>query len=74
MTMPKKGTRRIEVGGQTYRYRVNQYDDWDLGIVFCKVIVEGPDLKRFEEEVAGEFVTPAMVKEIIEQRGMAQAG
>lgn len=70
MTMPKKGTRKIVVGDQAYRWKCKTYDwgePWNTPWEH-EVVIERPDgtiiKKNFKEEGL-TAITPKMVEEII---------
>lgn len=72
MTFPKKGSRRIEVDGKTYRWRVNAYEP-EEGDIFVKLMVEAPDGRvemttRFANELfTHPKFTPGDVREFIKR-------
>lgn len=70
MTMPKKGSRNIEVNGQKYRWRAKAYEP-EYGEIFAKLTVEAPDGRvetktKFANELfTHPMFTPADVREFI---------
>lgn len=75
MTFPRKGTRKVQVDGETYNWRLKAYDapyeDDAEGVAWRNVIVVqaesgGPVWQKTFENY--QFVTPVMVIEAIQEK------
>ena len=68
--MPKKGTRRITVNGEVYKYIV-KYSRTNCGVLpveLAKVTVESPDgTQYYIDRTEKAKITPLYVKELIEK-------
>jgi hypothetical protein len=65
MTMPKKGTRKIVIDGEVYRFRVKTYDDDYGSFDRNEVVIEKSDGTVFQDSTREEAVTPFIVESMI---------
>lgn len=72
---PKKGTRRLEVDGKVYLWRVNSYEpDWDLMEPYRTELLVQPEGEggtvwtgSYRDSEGHPPITPAMVEDLIRE-------
>jgi hypothetical protein len=68
MTMPKKGVRKMVVGGRTYKYVIKPFS---IGSQYSgHVTIESADGKDYIRRHFNDIMTPQQVREIIEEHEM----
>lgn len=65
MTMPKKGIRKIVVDGRTYKYVIKPFS---IGSAYAgHVTIQSADGKDYIRKHFNDIMTPAQIREIIEE-------